>query len=118
VLLTGESESAAEQALLEKHAAVLRAEIIVVPHHGSDTSSTTALIAAAEPQLAIISAGFGNRYGLPDQAVIDRYQDQAIRVINTAAAGAVTVEIGRAGIAVATERARRNHFWTSRNGDL
>ena len=65
VLLTGDIEQAAEQALLSGLPRELKADVVSVPHHGSLTSSSEAFIRAVDPQVAIVSSGFRNRFQIP-----------------------------------------------------
>lgn len=90
ILLPGDAEAEAEQDLLA-HPEVLQAEIIKVPHHGSDSSSTPALLAAVRPRDAIASAGIGNRYGHPAAEVASRYQAAGATFWRTDQQGAVCV---------------------------
>ena len=64
---------------------------MLAPHHGSATSSTRPLLDAAAPDLAVISAGRGNRYGHPHAAVLDRYRAVGARILRTDIDGAVTL---------------------------
>lgn len=86
-LLTGDINALVERRLASVHRDKLAAEILVVPHHGSDTSSSQALIDAVQPDWAVVSAGHGNAFGLPDPAVIQRYRDAGATVVNTARSG-------------------------------
>lgn len=71
----------------------LRADVIKVPHHGSRTSSTTELIEAVGPALAVISCGRGNRFGFPHSDVVARYTERGSRIVRTDRDGAITVTI-------------------------
>ncbi len=115
VLLTGDLERAGEQALLRRHRAGIGAAIMLVPHHGSQSSSGPALLAAADPALALVSAGWGNRYGLPSAAVVRRYQAQGARVLNTARDGAVTVRLGPEAGPLSPQcwRAQESRYWNA-----
>ncbi|WMC12370.1 DNA internalization-related competence protein ComEC/Rec2 [Oceanimonas pelagia] len=73
VLLTGDIEAKAEQALLVRNAA-LEAGLLLSPHHGSRSSSSAGLIAAVAPQWVVHTAGFANRWGFPAPAVVARYR--------------------------------------------
>jgi competence protein ComEC len=73
ILLTGDIEEKAENAILATGADI-RSDIIKVPHHGSRTSSSTGFLLAVNPDLALISAGKDNRFGHPHSDVMDRYQ--------------------------------------------
>lgn len=91
VLLPGDISSKAEPAV----AAAVEAgppPVLVVPHHGSKTSSGAAFIAALRPSLALVSAGWRNRFGHPRAEVVARYADAGVPLFNTAVEGAVEVE--------------------------
>ncbi len=79
-LFTGDIERRAEAALPD----IGPVDILRIPHHGSRTSSTTALFDKVQPALAITSTGRDNRYGHPASAVVDRYDARGIEVIGTA----------------------------------
>ena len=91
VLLPGDISSKAEPAV----AAAVGAgppPVLVVPHHGSKTSSGAAFIAALRPSLALVSAGWRNRFGHPRAEVLARYAEAGVPLFNTAVEGAVEVE--------------------------
>jgi competence protein ComEC len=91
LLLTGDISSAAEPAV----AAALGAgppTVMLVPHHGSKTSSSAAFIAAVGPSVAIVSAGWRNRFGHPKPEVLARYAAAGVPVFNTAEQGAVRLD--------------------------
>ena len=74
VLLTGDIFAAAERALLEGGAA-LDSDVLKVPHHGSDSSSTAEFLDAVSPAAAVISVGADNRFGHPDDDVVRRLRE-------------------------------------------
>ncbi len=88
LLLTGDIEKAREAALVRRLGHTLASEVLVVPHHGSRTSSTAGLLQAVRPALAVIQAGANNRYGHPHATVVSRYQAQGVPVVETARCGA------------------------------
>lgn len=90
VLFTGDIEKKAENYLLQRYASQLKSEVLIVPHHGSSTSSGIEFIEAIKPKLSIISAGYKNRYKLPSSKVIARYEQMDSSLLNTANLGAVT----------------------------
>ena len=110
-LLPGDIEAASEGVLLARHAQALAADVLVVPHHGSNTSSTARFVAAVRPAYALISAGYRNRYGLPQAAVVERYREAGARVLNTAQAGALTLTLARSGVRARGYRETRWGFW-------
>ncbi|MGZ8218476.1 DNA internalization-related competence protein ComEC/Rec2 [Methylomagnum sp.] len=114
-LLTGDIERMAENLLVEKYGEALRSEVLVVPHHGSKTSSTREFLAAVNPRLALMPAGYLNRFGFPHREVLDRYAAIGAKVLNTASAGAIAVVMGRAGGLRAGEyRREQRRYWHER----
>lgn len=78
VLLTGDIESEVE-ARLVRDGAPLAADVLKVGHHGSDTSTTPAFLAAVRPSLAVISVGADNRFGHPTEGVLERLASVPVR---------------------------------------
>ncbi len=90
-LLTGDIEAAQEAALVAAHAgtAALQSQLLLVPHHGSRTSSTAAFIAAVQPQVAVVQAAYRSRFGHPAPDVVARYQQQGVKVLRSDRCGAL-----------------------------
>ncbi len=101
VLFTGDVEAVGEQTLLSANGA-LASEILKVPHHGSRTSSTRALVAAVSPQVAVASLGYHNHFHFPAPEVVRRYEEKRSRVLRTDQAGAITVVSDGQGYRVQT----------------
>ena len=80
LLLTGDIEAAQEATLVARHGDALRADLLLVPHHGSRTSSTAAFLAAVQPRVAVVQAGYRSRYGHPAADVLARYRLAGIAV--------------------------------------
>jgi len=115
ILLTGDIESPVEKLLL--HTTVLqRTDVVLVPHHGSGTSSSQPFIAALQPSLAVVSAGFGNRWGMPRRDVVLRWEQAGSKVLNTAVAGAISQRICHASGPAPVHRARvdSQKYWHDR----
>lgn len=93
LLLTGDIERAAEEALLRQGADRLRANVVTVPHHGSATSSGERFVSAVGAEYALVSAGYRNRYGFPRPEVMARWQSAGTRLVNTARAGAIHLRL-------------------------
>lgn len=111
-LLTGDIEARSEGALVRAMPAALRADVLVVPHHGSRTSSTLPFIRAVGPSLAIVPAGYRNRFGHPRADIVARYTMYDVQVLRTDRAGAVTVEFDAASARVPqVARAQRPRYW-------
>lgn len=89
VLLTADIEAKSEHSLIEQVSEKLPATVMLVPHHGSRTSSTLEFIRAVNPQIAIIPAGYLNQYGHPKPDVVERYKKENIRLLDTVTEGAI-----------------------------
>jgi len=87
VLLAGDIEQA-QEARLAQQGAALRADLLLVPHHGSKTSSSELLLEAVQPSLAVVQVGYRNRFGHPAAPVLERYRVRAIPVIDSPRCGA------------------------------
>lgn len=103
-LLLADPEDRAERAMLTRPVA---AEVVIVPHHGSDSSSSAALVAALGARTALVSVGYGNRWGLPREAIVARWRAAGARVETTAAGGALRVDFVP-GVGPAEVRAHRS----------
>lgn len=90
-LLTGDIERAAEESLVSRFPD-LRADVLVVPHHGSDSSSSAAFVQMVDPAYAVVPAGWHNRWGFPDPAVVARYRAVGARLLKTGRLGAIRFE--------------------------
>lgn len=88
VLLTGDIEREQEAWLVATQGDALRSEVLVVPHHGSKTSSTPAFIDAVHPLVAVFQAGYRNRFGHPAPLVKDRYDERHIATVDSPNCGA------------------------------
>lgn len=73
LLLTGDIERGAELALLEASADQLHSDVLIVPHHGSKTSSTQVFVEAVGAQHVVMTNGYLNRFGHPKPVVVQRY---------------------------------------------
>jgi competence protein ComEC len=111
VLLTGDIEAASEMEILARDATAA-AEILVVPHHGSRTSSTLAFIRAVSPRFAVIAAGYRNRFGHPRAEILERYARAGAARPRTDLQGAITLTLAAGTPIEATaERARHQRYW-------
>lgn len=93
MLLTGDIELVSEWMLSRKGSA-LKSDVMLVPHHGSKTSSSRRFIAAVSPMLAIASLAKGNRWGMPNREVVDRYQSINAKWLDTGESGQITIRVG------------------------
>jgi competence protein ComEC len=108
-LITGDVEARGEQALALQPR--LAADVVVVPHHGSATSSSPELVRALDADYALVSAGYANRWGFPRPEVRSRWRDHGAAVLVTGESGALTVSLEARGVSVAAERDGRHRYW-------
>ncbi len=113
LLLSGDIEAAAERALLSERQDKLPARVLVVPHHGSKSSSSAAFVAVVSPQYALFPVGYLNRYGFPHTTVTERYQQQGAEMLQTSTAGAITVHFDGDGEITRVQRFRdlNRRYW-------
>jgi competence protein ComEC len=90
LLLTGDAETEGEKEML-REGRPLQALIFKAGHHGSQTSSTPAFLAAVQPQIIIVSAGKDNKFGHPHPDVLQRAQDIGAAVLRTDELGTIEV---------------------------
>ena len=112
VLLAADIEKESERQLLKEHADKLPASLLVVPHHGSKTSSTEKFVAAVRPGYAVFTAGYRNRYGHPKQEVLQRYADSGAQLLRSDEDGAILVEINELGLQLESYRKSHRRYWT------
>ena len=101
LLLTGDIEKKVEKKLVQEKKPV-QAEVLVAPHHGSNTSSTQLFIRAVRPKYVLMSAGYKNRFHFPSSSVLARYHAAHVKVYNTAYQGAIEVTINKKGTVITT----------------
>ena len=107
-LLTGDIEAAQELVLVR--AGLAPVDVLLVPHHGSKTSSTLPFIQALQPRLALVQAGYRNRYGHPAEPVLDRYRAEGIALAESARCGAARWH-SAAPAQVQCERVLSKRYW-------
>jgi competence protein ComEC len=107
VLLSGDVEAAQEAVLLRLHGPALRSDVLLVPHHGSRTSSTAAFLDAVAPAVAVVQAGYRNRFNHPAPDVVARYESLGVPLVRSDRCGAW---VWHAGVSnCLRERSRR--YW-------
>lgn len=115
VLLPADIERVSEQDLLERSPDILAADVLVVPHHGSRTSSTEAFIEAVHPATAIFTVGYRNRFGHPKQEVLERYRARGIKILRSDMHGALDLHFGADGMSLQSHRQVLPRYWQSKD---
>ncbi|PIQ42414.1 MAG: DNA internalization-related competence protein ComEC/Rec2 [Gammaproteobacteria bacterium CG11_big_fil_rev_8_21_14_0_20_46_22] len=98
VLLVGDVEKKAEQALVSQYGEALKADLTLAPHHGSKTSSSWRWLRAVLPRWVVMPVGFWNRFHFPSPQVVLRYHALGAKILRLDHLGCVSVFLGPAGL--------------------
>ena len=110
VLLSGDIEDFVESRLVQD--SLQPHSVLIVPHHGSNSSSSPAFISRVRPELAVASAGLGNRFDFPRQEVRQAYKKRGIPLLTTGECGGLSLLIGPDGeISAQSARNKRPRIW-------
>jgi competence protein ComEC len=115
-LFTGDAEDDQEAYLVEEYGSQLRATVMKAGHHGSKTSTSGALLDAAQPKAVIISSEFDSRYDHPNEATLQRLAERDIATYWTATQGHVVLTSDGAQVTVATQRSAPTEPMRLRDG--
>ncbi|GMM84549.1 ComEC family protein [Pseudoalteromonas sp. MTN2-4] len=110
ILLTGDIEFEAERRLVEQYDQILRSDILLVPHHGSKTSSSIKFLEVVKPDLGIISRNYFSPWHLPHKTIEERYSSLNINILDTAHSGQITIKFFADSYEVEQSREKTN-FW-------
>ena len=92
ILLTGDIDKLAEYLLMQRSTPTqLESDILSVPHHGSESSSTEKLLRWVNPTWSVAGTDFNGRWGLPKVSIKQRYQNQGSHWFDTGTCGAITL---------------------------
>jgi len=111
ILLPGDIDKSIEKQLLDLYPELLQANILLAPHHGSNTSSSSEFIETVGAQYVIFSQGFMNRWDFPRQEVIDRYQALNPTLFSTSSSGQVSFYVENNSLAPLTVKTFRNDIY-------
>lgn len=114
ILIPGDLEALGELYLLEQVPAErLAADILLLGHHGSRSSTGQRFLATVNPKVAIASVGYLNRYRHPAKVVVDRLAEQGVLLLQTDVEGAITLLINSPDQLpeISSWRYRRRHYW-------
>ncbi len=114
ILIAGDVELEAEQALVERHAGFLHATILIAPHHGSKTSSSADFVARVDPEYVLFPTGYRNRFGFPHETVVERWRESGSNLLSTAETGAIQFQLQTSNQEPAPVLYRKAHrrFWS------
>lgn len=89
-LLPGDIETSMELALVQHYGALLNADIMIAPHHGSISSSSWPFVKTVSPDAVVVSSGYRNQFGHPHPSILDRYRALDMTTYSTSQTGALT----------------------------
>ena len=110
LLLTGDIEAPAETVLVDRYGQKLHSGLLVLPHHGSNTSSTPEFLDSVRPEVVLIPAGWHNRFHLPADRVLARLETRKLNVLTTATARTIGIETG-SRLQIRPYRASHLRYW-------
>ena len=115
ILLPGDLEAIQEDQLLNGPlATALRADVLLVPHHGSGTSSTLPFLQAVQPRLALFQSGYLNRFNHPAPKIYARYGELGIGRLRNDELGAITVRFDQGQLQFEGYRQSHARYWYGR----
>jgi len=97
-LLTGDIGKQIEYRLVKEQPEKIRADLLQVPHHGSESSSSAEFIRTVNPGLALIASGADNRFGHPRKSVVERYQQRDTELASSPQHGWMRLRLGQNGV--------------------
>lgn len=100
-LFMGDAEENIEKELLAYYGEDLKADVLKIGHHGSNTSSTELFIKTVNPSYGILSVG--NGYNLPNSEVINRLKENNVKVLSTNELGSFELSVENNNIVFAAE---------------
>lgn len=111
VLVPGDIERSVEKQLVRIHGARLAADVLLVPHHGSRTSSSKAFIERVRPRAAIFTLARNNRWKFPDPGVEARYRAQGVALYRSDRDGEIRVQSGPGHLQITALREPPRRLW-------
>ncbi len=111
VLIPGDIEREREAWLIEESGPDLKSDVLIAPHHGSRTSSTSEFIDFVGPNLTLFPTGYRNRYRHPNGEVVDRYVSSGSQILMSSQTGAIEITFSGKGRKIAIYRRQKRRYW-------
>ena len=113
ILLAGDISAAREREMIRYWRHNLKADVLLVAHHGSHTSTSASFLKWVDPAVAVISASRANRFDHPRPSVLERLQQRGISILNTARNGGIIVTAGAREVKIDALRDGNIPYWLS-----
>jgi len=110
ILLPGDIHRSVEHELINK-SADLNATILVSPHHGSNTSSSSEFITAVSPKWVIHSSAFNGRWLMPHSEVMHRYTELGVQQLTTGISGQIRIKIFNDKYLIESTRSKQSYWF-------
>jgi competence protein ComEC len=111
VLIPGDIESSAEFNLIQQYGARLKSDVLIAPHHGSNSSSSEAFIQQVQPRYVVFQTGYLNRWRFPRPEVLKRYHSEGVESLQTSNDGAILIDCGHVDCKVESYRQLHPRPW-------
>ena len=111
MLIAGDIETRQEAKLVLAFGDELAADVLLAPHHGSNTSSSAAFVASVQPRHVLFTLSADNRWGFPKPEVVARYRNIAARIYRSDRDGAIQMQSRQAGLRVKAHRIKGQRIW-------
>lgn len=111
LMLTGDIQQLTELRMVGRYGGGFESDVLMVPHHGSSTSSQDEFLDRVQPQIAVASRGYLNQFSMPRDDVQLRYQQRDIQVYDTALHGQVSLIYSGQEFRVKTYRQTIAPWW-------
>ncbi len=102
ILCTGDLEKIAEDAIFARYSKsdLLKADILKVGHHGSITSTSDDFLKLIMPKIALIGCGQNNKFGHPNQFILNKLSAIGCKIYRTDLNGEVSISIDKSGVII------------------
>lgn len=111
ILLTGDVQRHTELRMVGRYGQALRSDVLILPHHGSRTSSQVDFLVQVKPQVGIVSRGYRNSFQMPHNEVLQRFEMAQVPLYDTGVAGQVSVLFSSQGFNIRTFREHIRPRW-------
>ncbi|MCF6288576.1 MAG: DNA internalization-related competence protein ComEC/Rec2 [Proteobacteria bacterium] len=111
ILLTGDIHEPIEYRLLQNFSEQITSDVLIIPHHGSKTSSSKDFITQVNPKTAINSSGFANQFNHPHPHIKQAYLTNGSEFLDTQDQGMIELLFQNSNISILSYQQSNKHFW-------
>ncbi|EGN75612.1 DNA internalization-related competence protein ComEC/Rec2 [Idiomarina sp. A28L] len=113
ILLTGDIQRQTELRMVGRYGNSLQSDVLILPHHGSRTSTQAEFLAAVNPQVAVVSRGYRNHFKMPHADVTKRLEKAQVPLFDTGRSGQISIIFNGEGVNIRTFREQIRRRWYS-----